>query len=276
MVSTIFSCFPNFTGERKLGEFVDSDLRRSFEWAGDKWVTLMARQDVAARLPPPDVLANQGRPKPEIQKTASMLSNMGGKLVPSAKPVPPVAILEPMQVDGISSKPAAQNTSSQKGKGVSTELEAPRPILQSREKVRDEPAKPAPQKTIFHCTTEELRLQSSKKGPDGEPAKPAAEKVSLQYCQGGDDISFADGVPPDAKRPRVDLTNFLKSENALKWADRKARGSGPLTGYSDGSSQEEIADSALNGDTAPVNSVPIKEERRTNKEAHVGSSAQPR
>ncbi|KAM0858126.1 hypothetical protein ACQ4PT_048029 [Festuca glaucescens] len=231
-----------FPGERIVREFVKGDLRRSFEWVGDRWLNFMPRKDI-------------------------ILKGLKGER--SAKPVLPIAILESMQVGGISLKPAAQNTSSQqssqKAECVSVEVAPPRPRLQSREKVEDEAAKPAPQKTILHCSIEELGLQSGKKGHDDEPAKPAADKVSLQYSQEGGGITVVDGLLPDAKRPRVDLTNFLKSKNVLKWAERKARGSGPLMGYSDGSSQE--GSSAPNGDTEPVNSAPAKEECKNNEQA---------
>ncbi|CAM0951312.1 unnamed protein product [Alopecurus aequalis] len=270
-----------FPGERKTAEFVEGELRRSYEWVGDKWLALMARTDLVSRLPPPDVLANQVWPIPEVPKAVSQLSSMGGarhakpagpKMIlqqikgnQSAKPVPPMAILQSMQVDVNSSKPAAQNTSSQqpsqKAEGASTELVMTRPRLQSREKFEDE--QPAPEKTILHFSPEELRLQSSKKGPG-----VAVEKVSLQYCEEGDGMSFTDGVPPDVKRPRVDLTDFL----VLKWAERKARGSGPMMGYSDGSSQEGITDSAPVGDTAPVNSVPVEEECKVNEQASVSTT----
>ncbi|KAM0855143.1 hypothetical protein ACQ4PT_049967 [Festuca glaucescens] len=261
-----------FPGQRIVREIVEGDLRRSFEWVGEKWLNFMPRKDVAARLPPPDVIENQVGPELDMQKGASMLSSTdaarhanqsAGKIIlkglkgeRSAKPVPPIAILESMQVGGISSKPAAQNTSSQqssqKAEGVSAEVAALRARLQSREKVEDEAAKPAAQKTILHCSIGELELQSG-------------DKVSLQYSQEGGGISVADGALPDAKRPRVDLTNFLKSKNVLKWAERKARGSGPLMGYSDGSSQE--SNSAPNGDTEPVNSVSAKEECKNNEQA---------
>jgi hypothetical protein len=134
------------------------------------------------------------------------------------------------------------------------------------QKLEDEAAKPAPQKTILHCSIEELGLQSGKM----EPPKPAADKVSLHYSQEGGGITVADGAIPDAKRPRVDLTNVLKSKNVLKWAERKARGSGPLIGYSDGSSQE--GNSTPNGDTEPVNSVPAKEECKNNEQAPVSTT----
>ena len=222
----------------------------------------MARADILHRVQHPDVLLNQVGPKP----APSLVSCMGSarhakpagqqiilqriKGEQSAKRLPPIVILE----------------SSQKAEGASTELAAPRPRLQSRENVEDEPpAKPAPQKTILHCSSKELRLQSSKKGPD----EPAAQKLILQYCEDGDGMYFTDGVPPDGKRPRVDLTNLLKSDKVLKWAERKARGSGPLMGYSDGSSQEP------DGDTAPVNSVPVREECKVNEHASVSTMPPP-
>uniref|UniRef100_A0ACD5Y9M9 Uncharacterized protein n=2 Tax=Avena sativa TaxID=4498 RepID=A0ACD5Y9M9_AVESA len=249
-----------FPGEKRIGEFVVGDLRRSFEWVGDKWMALMIRKDVVTRLPAADTLANQERPKNEKQKSGSLLSSIvaarnakaaGAKTnaapVPkvskgeqSAAPVPPTVILEPMQVNGISSKPGAQNISQQSGlkaQGVSAQPAAPRPGLQSRGKVED------------------------------EPARPAAEKVSPQRRE-GDGTSPAGAVPPDVRRARVDLGNLLKSDKVLKWAERKARGSGHLMGYSDGSSSQ---DSAPNGDTAPpVNSVPvITEECKTNEQAAI-------
>uniref|UniRef100_A0ACD5Y5C4 Uncharacterized protein n=1 Tax=Avena sativa TaxID=4498 RepID=A0ACD5Y5C4_AVESA len=252
-----------FPGEKRIGEYVEGDLRRSFEWVGDKWMALMTRKDVVTRLPSADVLANQARPKHETQKAGSLLSSIVAarnakaagpntalqrtKGEQSAAPVPPTVILEPMQVDGISSsKPGAhkKNTgqqSSLKAEGVSAQPAAPRPGLQSREKV------------------------------GAEPAKAAAEKKVSPQRREGDGMSPAGGaVPPDVKRPRVDLGNLLKSDNVLKWAERKARGSGPLTGYSDGSSSQ---DSAPNGDTvAPVNSVPVMEECRTNEQASISTT----
>ncbi|KAM0822759.1 hypothetical protein ACQ4PT_071307 [Festuca glaucescens] len=182
------------------------------------------------------------------------------------------AVLESIHVDEISSKLLPQNIVSQqsihKGKGVLTVPATPRPTLQSREKDEDGPAKPSPQKTMLLCSSQELGLQFGKKGPADEPAKPVAEKVSRQYYV-GDGMSSVNVVPPDNKRPGVDHTNFLKPENVLKWAKRKARGSGPLMGYSDANSQEGVAICAPNGDTATVNSEPVKEKCKINELAHV-------
>jgi hypothetical protein len=169
------------------------------------------------------------------------------------------------QRNEIDSKLLPQNSqqSSHKGKGVLTVPVTPRPTLQSREKVEDGLAKQSPQKTMLLCSSQELGLQ-----PAVEPAKPVAEKVSRQYYV-GDGMSSVNVVPPNDKRPGVDHTNFLKPENVLKWAKHKARGSGSLMGYSDANSQEGVAVRAPNGDTAPVNSVPVKEKCKINELAHV-------
>ena len=159
--------------------------------------------------------------------------------------------------------------SSQKAAAAApAELAAPSPVLQTPGKGDHESAKSAPPRkrsfALLSDSSEENRLQVRKnKGPD-EPAKPVAEKLSLQQRgEEGDGISCG-GSSTDAKRYRVDLTNFIRV--SLKWVERKARS---ILGFSDGSSQEGINDSASSGGAGPVNSVSLEETCTADEEAPV-------
>ncbi|KAM3197800.1 hypothetical protein ACQJBY_073093 [Aegilops geniculata] len=148
------------------------------------------------------------------------------------------------------------------------ELAAPSPVLQTPGKGAHESAKSAPPRkrpfALLGDSSEENRLQVKKNKGSDERAKPVAEKASLQQRgEEGDGISCG-GSSTDAKRRRVDLTNFIRM--SLKWVERKARS---IMGFSDGSSQEGINDSASSGRAAPVNSVSLEETCIADEEAPV-------
>ncbi|XBI15381.1 hypothetical protein VPH35_057805 [Triticum aestivum] len=161
--------------------------------------------------------------------------------------------------------------SSQKAAAAApAELAAPSPVLQTpgpgngdHESAKSAPPRKRP-RALLGDSSEENRLQARKnKGPD-EPAKPVAEKLSLQQRgEEGDGISCG-GSSTDAKRYRVDLTNFIRV--SLKWVERKARS---IMGFSDGSSQKGINNSASSGGAAPVNSVSLEETCIADEEAPV-------
>ncbi|XBI29758.1 hypothetical protein VPH35_053669 [Triticum aestivum] len=225
-------------GEGRLVELQVECLRKSFEWREEQWLPLDARKDVAAKITL-DLKKQKGVEQSAMKK--------GG---------------------GSSSEHKAQEMGEQSSQtAAAAELAAPTAgLVQPLEEGDDEPANSAPPRKRFLAqgySFEEKRLEDQAKkikGPADEAAKPVAAE--------GDGMSHG-GSSADAKRCRVDPTNF----DGLNGAERKVKArkssGAKKMGSSEGSSQGGTSGSASSGGAALVNPVPMEEICVTNGEAPV-------
>uniref|UniRef100_N1QV05 Uncharacterized protein n=1 Tax=Aegilops tauschii TaxID=37682 RepID=N1QV05_AEGTA len=220
-------------GEGRLVELKVDSLRKSFEWREEQWIPLDARKDVA------DKITLYLKKQKGIRQSA-------------------------MKKDGgSSSKQKAQKMGEKSSQTVAAaaltaaELAAPSPgLLQPREESDDETANSTlPRKRFldqgysFKEKTLEERAKKSK-GPTDEAATPITEE--------GDGMSHSDSSP-DAKRCRVDPTNFDGPNGAKPKGKARKSSRAKKMGSLEGSIHGGTSGSASTRCAASVNTVPMED-----------------
>ncbi|KAF7013885.1 hypothetical protein CFC21_027932 [Triticum aestivum] len=220
-------------GEGRLVELKVDSLRKSFEWREEQWIPLDARKDVA------DKITLYLKKQKGIRQSA-------------------------MKKDGgSSSKQKAQKMGEKSSQTVAAaaltaaELAAPSPgLLQPREESDDETANSTlPRKRFldqgysFKEKTLEERAKKSK-GPTDEAATPITEE--------GDGMSHIDSSP-DAKRCRVDPTNFDGPNGAKPKGKARKSSRAKKMGSLEGSIHGGTSGSASTRCAASVNTVPMED-----------------